>query len=480
MRPKGRSLEECLRTAPAGLPWDAVRRVFTGILRQLAADGRVPGRLHPRTILLTPAGGGVVAESAYPDPGGHPSGEPRLWEDGFDHLAPEFARSPAFAGDVRSALFSLGVCLHAALTGTPPFSPLPDAAAYLARWHAAAPPPPGCHRAAWSLLEGGESLIARWLNPDPDRRPASFAAAQAALRRLRWRNLHSTATGETYVPEARFGGGGGGDLFRGHRTRDGLPVALKITTETGREARLRREADWLRLHPHPALVRFLDWIEPARAGSGGRRGTPAVLVLEWLEGMPEGSLRRRLAAAPEGLPVPEVLTLFDRYLSAVQWLHEQSPALVHGDVKPANLYAPAGRPANAKLFDLGTVAPAAPSSAPAPGTPDYLSPEAAAAAPERRPEQADIFALGCCLYEALTGRHAYPRLPADPGAARRRRAALSPQDAAPDFTLPVFQTHPDLAAMVARAVAPAPAARYASIQAWRRDLAKLNDSPRRA
>jgi serine/threonine-protein kinase len=83
---------------------------------------------------------------------------------------------------------------------------------------------------------------------------------------------------------------------------------------------------------------------------------------------------------------------------------------VHGGLRPAELILPGGEPGRVTLLDLGTArAPwASPASAAglAPGGPVYLAPEQAQGESTKDP-RADIFSLGCVLYECLVGREAF-------------------------------------------------------------------------
>jgi serine/threonine protein kinase len=102
------------------------------------------------------------------------------------------------------------------------------------------------------------------------------------------------------------------------------------------------------------------------------------------------------------LPAAYVLELGLALTEAVSHLH--SYGLVHRDIKPSNIIFVNGR---AKLADIGLVSDAGESTSIV-GTEGYLAPEGPGM------PQADIFALGKVLYEALTGldRRLFPQLPA--------------------------------------------------------------------
>ena len=101
------------------------------------------------------------------------------------------------------------------------------------------------------------------------------------------------------------------------------------------------------------------------------------------------------------LPAQQVLQLGLALAEALGHLHRNG--LVHRDVKPSNVIFVRGRP---KLADIGLVTDAGDECSIV-GTEGYLPPEGPGT------PQADLFALGKVLYEALTGqsRRDFPRLP---------------------------------------------------------------------
>jgi serine/threonine protein kinase len=103
------------------------------------------------------------------------------------------------------------------------------------------------------------------------------------------------------------------------------------------------------------------------------------------------------------LPAERVLEIGLALAETLGYLH--SHGLVHRDVKPSNIIFVNGRP---KLADIGLVTDASDRCSLA-GTEGYLPPDGPGT------PQADIFALGKVLYEAITGmdRRRFPDLPAD-------------------------------------------------------------------
>jgi serine/threonine protein kinase len=375
-------------------------------------------------------------------------------------MAPEYARIDGFRGDARSDMFSFGVLACQVITGILPFPPLGEhpEIAFIRRWTGPQPPRAQVPRPVAYAWEGAAAFLARALNPDREARFPSFQAAREALAGIRPRVL--TGGADSYALEAFLASGGFCDVFRA-RAGAGGQVAVKRLHAGRHEWRFRREAGLLQsLHAlaHPALVRILDLIDEPESAP--------CLVMEFLPGE---DLRRRLASVWEsgqGLPAPETVRLFIRYLEGLEALH--AAGIAHRDIKPANLYAPAGKPEEGKLLDLGVACEqdgTVSMQGMAPGTLDYMAPELASGAGGRGTPQSDLFALGCSLYEALTGRSTFHRLPREEAAALRALCGRSETGTAfsaafTGFDAPVFEDQPVLAEAVAGALEFDPADRY--------------------
>jgi eukaryotic-like serine/threonine-protein kinase len=140
---------------------------------------------------------------------------------------------------------------------------------------------------------------------------------------------------------------------------------------------------------HPHLVRAYEIV---------RRPRP-ILVLETLGG---ATVSRLLREHPRGFPPEDVLLLGRHLSSALAYLH--STGYVHLDLKPSNVIAADGV---AKLIDL-SVAARVGQRLRGVGTPRYRSPEQLAGL--RLTPAADVWGLGCLLYEAATGTAAFAKL----------------------------------------------------------------------
>jgi serine/threonine-protein kinase len=199
---------------------------------------------------------------------------------------------------------------------------------------------------------------------------------------------------DRFVLEAMAGRGGMGRVFRARDLHDGSLVALKLVD--GDDPRFAREARILADLAHPAIVRH---VADGTDADGAR-----YLVMEWLEGE---DLAARLDRGP--LSVADTVVLGRRVAAALGAAHGRG--VIHRDVKPSNVVLPEGRVDRAKVVDFG-LARATRSTATRTrtgallGTLGYMAPEQANGGPDVGPA-ADVFSLGCILYECLTGERAF-------------------------------------------------------------------------
>jgi tetratricopeptide (TPR) repeat protein len=201
-----------------------------------------------------------------------------------------------------------------------------------------------------------------------------------------------TVIGERFVLGEQAGEGGMGSVHRGWDPTTGAPVAIKLLRQLGPKeiARFQREARVLAELRHPHIVRYL--------AHGHTPGVGPFLAMEWLEGE---DLCDRLARQP--LTVGELPRLFTGVCEALAHAHERG--IVHRDLKPGNIFLPGGDLTRAKLIDFGVARlPGAANltGAAAIGTPAYMAPEQARGRSDVG-TPADLFSLGCVLFECLTG-----------------------------------------------------------------------------
>ena len=214
-----------------------------------------------------------------------------------------------------------------------------------------------------------------------------------------------------YEIDSLLGAGGMGEVYRARDVRLDRPVAIKALPEAfardpERLARFEREARLL-ASVHHAHIATIFGIEDG--------GGTSYLAIELVEGE---TLAQRLARGP--LAVPAALEVCAQVASAINAAHEQG--VVHRDLKPGNVMLTAAGVVKVLDFGLAKGSTADPGSRPdldaSPtvalnataagvilGTAPYMSPEQARGqAVDRR---TDVWALGCVLYECLTGRQAF-------------------------------------------------------------------------
>lgn len=204
-----------------------------------------------------------------------------------------------------------------------------------------------------------------------------------------------------FVIERCVGGGGMGSVYRARDEQSGGVVALKVLAADITDARrFGRETAVLARLDHPAIVSHVAHGRFDEEGRLADQGRP-FLAMQWLDGP---SLRERLVTGP--LSVEETLAVGRRLCEGLAFMH--SRGLIHRDVKPSNLILVSGQASELELVDFGIARPWRPETALTQagmrvGTVGYMAPEQAQGF-EKVDARADLFALGCVLYECLTGR----------------------------------------------------------------------------
>ena len=201
-----------------------------------------------------------------------------------------------------------------------------------------------------------------------------------------------------------LGRGGMGQVFKAKHEMLGRIVAIKVLPREKstpdavlnftREIRAQARLD------HENLVRAYD---------AGSDGNVHYLVTEYVSGSDLRRLVRKWRHHHRFLSMEQAASIISQVAAGLQHAHEQG--LVHRDVKPANVLVT--RDGRAKLSDLGLAGPLAPDVEDDPrlgkivGTVDYMSPDHIQAPWEPTPAW-DIYALGCTLYFAVTGKVPFP------------------------------------------------------------------------
>lgn len=244
-----------------------------------------------------------------------------------------------------------------------------------------------------------------------------------------------------------LGSGGMGVIYKARDTSLDRVVALKrmrdeIADNPRERQRFLKEAHIVSALDHPGIVRIYS-VHEAPEG--------CYLVFEYVEGR---TLAQTISARSR-LPFAEARSITAQAAEAIAYAHSQG--VIHRDIKPSNIMvdakgrvrvmdfgvARASKDAVTRLTAQGTVT----------GTPAYMAPEQEDG---NTGPASDVYALGACLYEMLAGKPPFEGTGLSLYQAKRKGPPrpLSPSSgSAPPAGLD---------AVLAKALAPDPAKRFAS------------------
>lgn len=277
--------------------------------------------------------------------------------------------------------------------------------------------------------------------------------------------LTGTTVAGRYDIGEPLGEGGAATVYAAHDRRHDRPVAIKVlrsdvSAGMGAE-RFQREIAVISRLSHPHIVPMLD---------AGEAGGALYYAMPVIAG---NSLRHRLAR--EGrLPLLEALHIARDVALALDYAHAQG--IIHRDVKPENVLLVGG---SAVVTDFGiaklvedvasdTLTRAGMSI----GTLVYMSPEQAAGGPIDA--RADVYALGCLVYELLAGA------PPFAGTTPRQLLMRHALDPVPSMVAKRADLPAGLDAVMARALAKEPEERYPTAIAFVEALEDVAEAARTA
>ncbi|AUX31672.1 MULTISPECIES: serine/threonine-protein kinase [Sorangium] len=372
---------------------------------------------------------------------------------------------------------------------------------------------------AAAALPGGERgvraraahLMQRLFPGEPGRSRGEFAALVAAAKAHRAaavtpvspraEAMASAERGdEGMLPGTRYrllreiGTGASSTVYEAEHVDLGRRVALKVVSAEHSAAdavasRFRREARVLSRLSHEHLVKVHDF----GMAADGR----LFCGMDLLEGETLDAVLARGAA----IDWRDALAMAVKVLSAIELTHAEG--LVHRDIKPENLFltrpsgaeaSPSIAEAGLKLLDFGlakcladdrgegdgvadaTGAGEGPARAAVAivGTPEYMAPEQAASG--RIDGRADLYALGCVLYEMLTGRLPF----VEPSLVALLDAKIKGSPERLRERAPARQIPPFVDELVMRALARHPSVRFQSAVEMRQAILRALGAPGRA
>lgn len=270
--------------------------------------------------------------------------------------------------------------------------------------------------------------------------------------------------GDRYELGDNLGRGGMAEVDSGMDLRLGRRVAVKILrADLARDSvfysRFRREAQSAAALNHPNIVAVYDTGEDPLGGNADAIKVPYI-VMEYVDGQ---TLRQLLSSGRRLLP-ERALEITAGILSALDYSHRHG--IVHRDIKPANVMLT--RSGEVKVMDFGIARAMADASSTLTatsavmGTAQYLSPEQARG--EMVDARSDLYSTGVVLYELLTGRPPFTGdSPVSVAYQHVSEPPVAPSQADP--TVP-----PALDALVLKALAKRPEARYQSAAEFRTDV----------
>jgi serine/threonine-protein kinase len=275
--------------------------------------------------------------------------------------------------------------------------------------------------------------------------------------------------GGRYRLDGLIGSGGMGEVFRAHDIVLARDVAVKLVEAVDPRRRdeitrsFLREARISAALAHRNVVQILDF--------GTHDGTIPFMVMELLKGESLADILGR----GEALSFEWILTIASEVLDGLSVAHEQG--VVHRDLKPENIFlAETASGVHPKVLDFGISkildasgsATITTTQGHVVGTPAYMSPEQARGI-KVIDKRTDVYSMGVVLYELLSGE--MPFFSENPG---DLLIMIITEEAVPLVEL-IPDVGAEVSAIVERAMAKDPDARFADAPALQRALLSAAD-----
>lgn len=277
---------------------------------------------------------------------------------------------------------------------------------------------------------------------------------------------------EAYLILNRIGQGGMGSIYKAKELELERVVAIKILRpdlmeEEEQRIRFRREGKLLSELSHRNILRFFRF--------GLRDGTVPYIVMEYID----GESLSDLLAESGGLTLSRTLFVISRVCEAMYFCH--SHGIIHRDLSPSNIMIGA-RPDSddVKVLDFGLAHSVDGRGARLTqtgallGCVHYMSPEQCNGATTDL--RSDIYSLGCVLFQCLAGEPPF-RADSPVGLMHKHQTAPPPQVSPRGVAADAHEQETLLFvdAIIAKAMAKEPAARYQTMKEFGSDIKSLLD-----
>jgi serine/threonine-protein kinase len=276
----------------------------------------------------------------------------------------------------------------------------------------------------------------------------------------------SLLAGTPYRLIKKIGEGASGEVFEAEHVELGRKYAVKVLSAAHAAAhdaveRFRREARAIAKLSHPNLVQLHDF--------GKSLDGRVFLAMELLDGQTLD------LHAEKGIGWREASRLGIQAARSLEAAH--GAGLVHRDLKPQNLFLT--KDGELKLLDFGVAMALAETDADKRqkgfavfGTPEYMAPEQVAGEPVDA--RCDVYALGCVLYELVTGTRPFEGSPVVVMGKQMREEPERPSIRAPNTRIPR-----ELETVILTALAKSKDERFGSAKEMREALEAASGAPDR-